>query len=102
MTKNFLSWQISDWNGSNEFDEKKNSNYVKAPPPTMQWVRNKPVPDRILPRSIIFPPFYIGLFVHTGYKCDGCGQDPIRGGRFTCLECSDDGDAIGKKHAFKK
>ena len=46
--------------------------------------------------------FFIGLFVHSGYKCDGCGQDPIRGGRFTCLECSDDGDAIGKKHAFKK
>ena len=25
--------------------------------------------------------------MHTGYKCDGCGQEPIRGGRFTCIEC---------------
>ena len=38
--------------------------------------------------------FFIGLFVHSGYKCDGCGQDPIRDGRFTCLECLDNGDAI--------
>ena len=30
------------------------------------------------------------LFVHTGYKCDGCGQEPIKGGRFTCLECESD------------
>ena len=46
--------------------------------------------------------FFIGLFVHSGYKCDGCGQDPIRGGRFTCLECLDDGDALGKKDALKE
>jgi len=30
---------------------------------------------------------YRGLFVHTGYKCDGCGADPIQGGRFTCVQC---------------
>jgi len=30
------------------------------------------------------------LFVHTGYKCDGCGQEPIKGGRFTCQECDSD------------
>ena len=24
---------------------------------------------------------------HLGYKCDGCGQDPILGGRFTCVDC---------------
>jgi len=30
------------------------------------------------------------LFVHTGYKCDGCGKEPIKGGRFTCLECDTD------------
>ena len=35
-----------------------------------------------------------GLFVHTGYKCDGCGLDPIQGGRFTCIECSDNFDTI--------
>ena len=27
------------------------------------------------------------LFVHTGFKCDGCGIEPIKGGRFTCLDC---------------
>ena len=31
-------------------------------------------------------------FVHTGFKCDGCGLDPIRGGRFTCLECDQNND----------
>ena len=25
---------------------------------------------------------------HFGYKCDGCGQDPILGGRFTCVDCA--------------
>ena len=25
---------------------------------------------------------------HFGYKCDGCGQDPILGGRFTCIDCA--------------
>ena len=25
---------------------------------------------------------------HLGYKCDGCGQDPILGGRFTCVDCA--------------
>ena len=34
------------------------------------------------------------LFVHTGYKCDGCGQEPIKGGRFTCLECDKDQSQI--------
>ena len=33
-----------------------------------------------------------GLFVHTGYKCDGCGLDPIQGGRFTCVQCNDNND----------
>lgn len=26
-------------------------------------------------------------FIHSGYKCDGCGMDPIQGGRFTCSDC---------------
>ena len=26
----------------------------------------------------------------AGYKCDGCGQEPIKGGRFTCQECDSD------------
>ena len=25
---------------------------------------------------------------HFGYKCDGCSQDPILGGRFTCVDCA--------------
>lgn len=25
--------------------------------------------------------------VHLGYKCDGCGVEPIRGARWACVEC---------------
>ena len=25
---------------------------------------------------------------HLGYTCDGCNQDPIIGGRFTCVDCA--------------
>ena len=35
----------------------------------------------------------LSLFVHTGYKCDGCQIEPITGGRFTCIECIDSMDA---------
>ncbi len=34
------------------------------------------------------------LFVHTGYRCDGCGQDPIKGGRFICIECDLKNDSV--------
>eukprot|EP01127_Copromyxa_protea_P022711 TRINITY_DN8296_c0_g1_i1.p2 TRINITY_DN8296_c0_g1~~TRINITY_DN8296_c0_g1_i1.p2 ORF type:complete len:425 (-),score=67.06 TRINITY_DN8296_c0_g1_i1:1350-2591(-) len=28
-------------------------------------------------------------YVHLGYKCDGCGTEPIVGSRWKCLECPD-------------
>ena len=32
--------------------------------------------------------------MHFGYKCDGCGQDPILGGRFTCVDCAKNDQSI--------
>ena len=31
---------------------------------------------------------------HFGYKCDGCGKDPILGGRFICVDCAKKGESI--------
>ena len=38
----------------------------------------------------IFQKFKKNRQIVAGYKCDGCGQEPIKGGRFTCQECDSD------------
>ena len=34
----------------------------------------------------------VSEMVHLGFSCDNCGQDPIVGPRFTCLQCLRMGD----------